>query len=58
MDAWLKLGIQSDYILLLHDKHSPYHTHSQNWKKDLFRIAEKEHQQTMSSIFSAIRKQV
>ena len=52
MDAWLKLGIQSDYILLLHDKHSPYHSHSQNWKKDLFRIAEKEHQQTIIDLFN------
>lgn len=53
MDAWLKLGIQSDYILLLHDKHSPYHSHSQNWKKDLFRIAEKEHQQNIIDIFNS-----
>ena len=52
MDAWLKLDIQSDYILLLHDKHSPYHSHSQNWKKDLFRIAEKEHQQSIADLFS------
>jgi lipopolysaccharide biosynthesis protein len=52
MDTWLKMGIQSDYILLLHDKHSPYHTHSQNWKKDLFRIAEKEHQQNIVDLFS------
>lgn len=52
MDAWLKLGIQSDYILLLHDKHSPYHSHSHNWKKDLFRIAEKEHQQTIIDLFN------
>jgi lipopolysaccharide biosynthesis protein len=40
MDAWLKLAAQSDYILLLHDKHSPYHSNSDRWKKDLFRIAE------------------
>jgi lipopolysaccharide biosynthesis protein len=52
MDAWLKLGIQSDYILLLHDKHSPYHSHSRHWKKDLFRIAENEHQQTIIDLFS------
>ena len=52
MDAWLQAGIQSDYILLLHDKHSPYHSHSGSWKKDLFRIAEKEYQQTIIDLFN------
>lgn len=53
MDAYLKLGIQSDYILLLHDKHSPYHSHSGKWKKDLFRIAETAYQQQITELFSA-----
>lgn len=52
MDAYLKLGIQSDYILLLHDKHSPYHSQSGKWKKDLLRIAEKEYQQQIIELFN------
>jgi len=52
MDAYLKLGLKSDYILLLHDKHSPYHSHSKQWKKDLFRIAEKEFQQKIIELFN------
>lgn len=52
MDAYLKSGIQCDYILLLHDKHSPYHSHGGKWKKDLLRIAEKEYQQTILDLFS------
>jgi len=52
MDAYLRAGIQSDYILLLHDKHSPYHSHSGAWKKDLLRIAEKEYQQAIITLFN------
>jgi len=53
MDAYLKMEVQSDYILLLHDKHSPYHTHSNQWKKDLFRIAEKTFQQKIIDHFNS-----
>lgn len=52
MNAWLQTGIHSDYILLLHDKHSPYHSHSGTWKKDLLRIAEKEYQQAIINLFN------
>lgn len=44
MDAYLKLGIKSDYILLLHDKHSPYHSNQEQWQKELFRIVDKDYQ--------------
>ncbi|WP_081146609.1 rhamnan synthesis F family protein [Niastella vici] len=53
MDTYLKMGVQSDYILLLHDKHSPYHTHSNQWKKDLFRIAENSFQQKIIDLFNS-----
>lgn len=43
LDAYLRLGIRSDYLLFLHDKHSPYHSNSQQWQKDLFRIAQREY---------------
>jgi lipopolysaccharide biosynthesis protein len=52
MDAYLKLGLQSDFILLLHDKHSPYHSQSDKWKKDLFRIGEKDYQQKIIELFN------
>jgi lipopolysaccharide biosynthesis protein len=52
MDAYLRSGIHSDYILLLHDKHSPYHSHSNSWKKDLLRIAEKAYQPTVIDLFN------
>lgn len=41
IDAYLRLGIKSDYLLFLHDKHSPYHSNNQQWQKDLFRIADR-----------------
>lgn len=50
MDAYLKLGIRSDYLLLLHDKHSPYHSNSMQWQKELFRIVEK---QISEAVFAA-----
>jgi lipopolysaccharide biosynthesis protein len=53
MDTYLKSGIHSDYILLLHDKHSPYHSHSGHWKKDLFRIAENGYQQEIIDLFNS-----
>lgn len=51
MDAYLKLEAKSDYILLLHDKQSPYHANNEQWKKELFRIAEKEYQEKVIKIF-------
>lgn len=51
MDAYLRLGKRSRYILLLHDKTSPYHTNSQQWKDDLFRIVRKEYLERMLGIF-------
>jgi len=52
MDAYLKLGIKSEYILLLHDKVSWYHSNGEQWKKNLFRIADKEHQDRIISLFN------
>jgi lipopolysaccharide biosynthesis protein len=51
MDAYLKLGIKSDYILLLHDKRSPYHNKGNQWQKELFKIAEKRYQQDVLDAF-------
>ena len=51
MDAYLRLGIKSDYILLLHDKHSPYHNQSEQWQKQLFRIAQKEYYEEIIDLF-------
>lgn len=51
MDAYLKLDMESNYILLLHDKVSPYHSHNEQWKKSLFRIAEKAYQEKIMALF-------
>jgi lipopolysaccharide biosynthesis protein len=40
LDAYLRLGIQSDYLLFLHDKKSPYKIQSDEWHKNLFGIVE------------------
>jgi lipopolysaccharide biosynthesis protein len=52
MDAYLRLNISTDYILLLHDKQSPYHPNSEQWKKDLIRIATREYRQLVFRVFS------
>ena len=52
MDAYLKLGIKSDYIILLHDKISPYHSNSMQWKKDLFKIIESQYLEKVLGLFS------
>jgi lipopolysaccharide biosynthesis protein len=53
MDAYLRMNDPTDYILLLHDKHSPYHPNGEKWKKDLLRIATREYQQ---QVFQAFRE--
>jgi hypothetical protein len=52
MDAYLKLSMQCQYILLLHDKHSPYHYNNQQWQEDLLKIASSKYLHTMAAMFS------
>lgn len=52
VDAYLKLNTQSDYVLFLHDKQSLHQHNGQQWKTNLFRIAEKEYQQKALDVFS------
>jgi lipopolysaccharide biosynthesis protein len=52
IDAYLKLGIRSDYLLLLHDKTSPYRSNSLQWRKSLLRIVEKENQDKILALFN------
>jgi len=52
MDAYMRLGLKSDYILLLHDKKSPFHVKGDKWKEDLFRIAKKENLKKAISLFT------
>ncbi len=51
MDAYLRLNAKTDYILLLHDKQSPYHHNSDHWRKELLRIAGNEFQQQVFRLF-------
>lgn len=41
LDAFLKLGMQTEYGLFLHDKKSPYKANNQTWANNLLKIAEK-----------------
>lgn len=52
MNAYLRLGIESDYILLVHDKQSPYHSNSQQWKEELFKVAKRDYQEKVLDVFS------
>jgi lipopolysaccharide biosynthesis protein len=40
MDAYLRSGFSSEYILFLQDKRSPYKVQNEEWKKKLFRIVD------------------
>jgi lipopolysaccharide biosynthesis protein len=40
MDSLLHSSTESDYIIFLHDKRSPYKIQNEEWKKKLFRIIE------------------
>ena len=42
MDAFLRLQDKSEYLLLLHDKRSPYHVNRDMWASGLLSIAEKD----------------
>lgn len=55
MDAYMRMGVKSDFILLLHDKHSPYHSNSDQWRKDLFRVAEGQHREKVVEAFKKPR---
>lgn len=52
MDAYLKLGVKSDYLLFVHDKQSLHQHNGQQWGADLLRIVEKESQQKALEIFA------
>lgn len=52
LDAYLRSGQQSDYLLLLHDKRSPYQSSGASWREQLFRIAKKELQQQVFESFA------
>ena len=41
LDTYLKLGMQTEYGLFLHDKRSPYKANNQTWTDNLLKIAEK-----------------
>ena len=51
MDAYMKLGIGGKYILLLHDKQSLHQHNGQKWRRELFRIVEKNCMKKAIEIF-------
>jgi hypothetical protein len=40
LDAYLRRGAESDYLVFLHDKKSPYKLQNVRWQQNLFRIIE------------------
>lgn len=53
MDAYLRSGVKTDFILLLHDKQSPYHVHRARWRADLLRIVEPQYLKTILQAFDS-----
>ena len=51
IDLYLFLGLQSDYIVFLHDKQSPHSIIGESWKKGLFKIIDINNERTILSAF-------
>ena len=53
MDAYLRNNASTDYIMLMHDKQSPYHSNSEQWTEDLSKISKKEYIREMLKVFQS-----
>ncbi len=53
LDTYLKLGGESDYLVLIHDKHSPQTVTGAAWRKKLLAILEKENIIKILRLFSS-----
>jgi len=51
VDLYLRLNIESDYIIILHDKLSPQALNGTEWRDKLLKIIEKENIETILDIF-------
>jgi lipopolysaccharide biosynthesis protein len=51
VDLYLRLNIESDYIIFLHDKLSPQALNGAEWRDKLFEIIQKENIETILNIF-------
>lgn len=56
MDAYLRISVKTDLLLLLHDKRSPYHSNSDQWQQQLLSIASPEVQQKALQMFGSDNK--
>lgn len=52
IDTYLKLGIDSDYLVLLHDKLSPHTATGNAWRKKLLAIIERENIEKILQVLS------
>jgi len=57
MDAMLQKNLESDYIIFLHDKTSPYKIQNYQWREKLFRIIEPSFIEKAVNLFSE-RKEI
>jgi lipopolysaccharide biosynthesis protein len=53
MDAYLRLQSNSDYILFVHDKKSPYKIESAQWQQDLLRVIAPDFAETALAVFAS-----
>jgi lipopolysaccharide biosynthesis protein len=51
MDLYLKLKLESDYLVFLHDKISPHALQGDVWRKTLFKIIEKDNIERILELF-------
>lgn len=53
MDLFIKLNLESDYLIFLHDKISPHALKGDIWRKTLFKIIEKENVKRILHLFNS-----
>ena len=52
LDAYQKLGLQTEYGLFLHDKKSPYKANNETWADNLLKIAERSSAENALKLFN------
>lgn len=53
IDLLLRLNVESDYTLIIHDKNSPHLENSQSWREELFKII---HPKYLKRVFEEFEK--
>ncbi len=53
LDAYIRLGLESSYLLIMHDKKSLYHSNHSEWSTQLFKIANKANSEKVLALFES-----